>query len=174
MTPIGLQRRPDPQTGKCCRLPGKEQYCRRHQGVGSQTALVNCSGPASGVLRERCGVAWVQQGEGLYGLRCALLLAGARAQLVSRWKVANAQTPALMVDYYQLLLKGEGRSEALREAQKTMIPTLQPYLLDRFRPHRQLDTSGAERLRSTRVKPGADGRCEIGRHCVRLSWNCLR
>jgi CHAT domain-containing protein len=81
---------------------------------------------APGVLRRRCGVAQVQQREGLYGLRCTLVLAGARAQPLSLWKVADAQMQAVMVDFYQLLLKGEGRSEALREAQKTMIATLQP------------------------------------------------
>jgi hypothetical protein len=40
------------------------------------------------------------------GLRCALVLAGAQAQLVSLRKVADAQTQTLMVDYYQRLLKG--------------------------------------------------------------------
>ena len=59
------------------------------------------------------GLGQVQQGEGVYGLRRALVLAGAQAQLVSLWKVADGQTQALMVDYYQHLLKGEGRSAAL-------------------------------------------------------------
>jgi CHAT domain-containing protein len=70
------------------------------------------------------GLGQVQQGEGVYGLRRALVLAGAQAQLVSLWKVADGQTQALMVDYYQHLLKGEGRSAALREAQKAMIAAL--------------------------------------------------
>jgi CHAT domain-containing protein len=76
------------------------------------------------------GLGEVQQGEGVYGLRRALVLAGAQAQLVSLWKVADAQTQALMVDYYQRLLKGEGRSAALREAQRAMIAnpaTQHPY-----------------------------------------------
>jgi CHAT domain-containing protein len=76
------------------------------------------------------GLGQVQQGEGVYGLRRALVLAGAQAQLVSLWKVADAQTQALMVDYYQRLLNGEGRSAALREAQKAMIAnpaTRHPY-----------------------------------------------
>jgi hypothetical protein len=73
---------------------------------------------------------------------------------VSLWKVADTQTQALMVDYYQRLLKGEGRSAALREVQKAMIAnpaTQHPYYWGRFRPHRQLGTSGGERVSSARV-----------------------
>ena len=56
---------------------------------------------------------------------------------MSLWKVADAQTQALMVDYYQRLLKGEGRSAALREAQKAMIAnpaTQHPYYWAAFVP----------------------------------------
>ncbi len=67
------------------------------------------------------GMGTVQPGEGVYGLRRALLLAGAQTQIVSLWKVDDAATQELMVDYYQRVLKGEGRSEALRAAQKAMI-----------------------------------------------------
>jgi tetratricopeptide (TPR) repeat protein len=83
------------------------------------------------------GLGQVQQGEGVYGLRRALVLAGAQAQLVSLWKVADDQTQALMVDYYQRLLNGEGRSAALREAQKAMIAnpaTQHPYYWAAFVP----------------------------------------
>ena len=83
------------------------------------------------------GLGQVEEGEGVYGLRRALVLAGAQAQLVSLWKVADAQTQALMVDYYQRLLKGEGRSAALREAQKAMIAnpaTRHPYYWAAFVP----------------------------------------
>jgi CHAT domain-containing protein len=83
------------------------------------------------------GLGEVQQGEGVYGLRRALVLAGAQAQLVSLWKVADAQTQALMVDYYQRLLKGEGRSAALRAAQQAMIAnpaTQHPYYWAAFVP----------------------------------------
>jgi CHAT domain-containing protein len=82
-------------------------------------------------------VGQVQQGEGVYGLRRALVLAGAQAQLVSLWKVADAQTRDLMVDYYRRLLKGEGRSAALRAAQQAMIAkpaTQHPYYWAAFVP----------------------------------------
>ena len=79
----------------------------------------------------------IELGEGVYGLRRALVLAGAQAQLVSLWKVADAQTQELMVDYYTRLLNGEGRSAALREAQKAMIAnpaTRHPYYWAAFVP----------------------------------------
>ena len=67
------------------------------------------------------GVGEVQSGEGVYGLRRALVLAGAQSQVASLWKVADEATKDLMVGYYQRLLKGEGRSAALRQAQQSMI-----------------------------------------------------
>jgi CHAT domain-containing protein len=67
------------------------------------------------------GVGKVQTGEGVYGLRRALVLAGAQTQVASLWKVADKATQELMVDYYQRLLKGEGRSAALRSVQEAML-----------------------------------------------------
>jgi CHAT domain-containing protein/Tfp pilus assembly protein PilF len=67
------------------------------------------------------GVGTVQTGEGVYGLRRALVLAGAQTQLVSLWKVADAATQELMLDYYRRLLRGAGRSGALRDAQIAML-----------------------------------------------------
>jgi CHAT domain-containing protein len=67
------------------------------------------------------GVGEVQNGEGVYGLRRTLVLAGAETQVTSLWKVADDATKDLMVEYYQRLLQGESRSAALREAQRTMI-----------------------------------------------------
>jgi CHAT domain-containing protein/Tfp pilus assembly protein PilF len=63
----------------------------------------------------------VQNGEGVYGLRRALALAGAQTQVTSLWKVSDAPTRTLVVDYYRRLLKGEGRSAALRQAQRAML-----------------------------------------------------
>lgn len=63
----------------------------------------------------------VEQGEGVYGMRRALVLAGAQTQMMSLWKVDDAMTSQLMVGYYRRLLKGDGRSNALREAQLEML-----------------------------------------------------
>jgi len=67
------------------------------------------------------GVGEVQNGEGVYGLRRALALAGAQTQITSLWKVSDDATRSLMVDYYRRLLQGEGRSEALRQVQRAML-----------------------------------------------------
>jgi len=83
------------------------------------------------------GVGDIQNGEGVYGLRRALVLAGAQTQVTSLWKVSDEATRMLMVDFYQRLLKGEGRSEALRHAQLAMLakPELShPYYWASFVP----------------------------------------
>jgi CHAT domain-containing protein len=54
--------------------------------------------------------------EGVFGLRRALRMAGAKALVMSLWRVDDAATYALMVAYYERLLAGGGRSAALREA----------------------------------------------------------
>jgi CHAT domain-containing protein len=67
------------------------------------------------------GVGDVRNGEGVYGLRRALMLAGAETQVTSLWRVSDEATRVLMVNYYQRLLKGEGRSAALRNAQQALL-----------------------------------------------------
>jgi len=83
------------------------------------------------------GLGTVDAGEGVYGLRRALVLAGAQSQLVSLWKVDDAATQQLMGKYYQRLLQGEGRSAALRAVQREMLadPSRQhPYYWAAFIP----------------------------------------
>ncbi|MGB6015269.1 MAG: CHAT domain-containing protein, partial [Nodosilinea sp.] len=63
------------------------------------------------------GVGQVANGEGVYGLRRAFVMAGAESQLMSLWKVDDFGTAELMQRYYQRLQNGEGRSEALRQVQ---------------------------------------------------------
>jgi len=56
----------------------------------------------------------IRVGEGVYGLRRALTLAGAESQLMSLWQVSDEATRDLMVEYYKRLKAGEGRGDALR------------------------------------------------------------
>jgi CHAT domain-containing protein len=63
----------------------------------------------------------VKVGEEVYGLRRALVIAGAESQVTSLWQVDDAATRDLMVGYYMRLQKGEGRGEALRNAQLNMF-----------------------------------------------------
>ncbi|MBC7933194.1 MAG: CHAT domain-containing protein [Rubrivivax sp.] len=67
------------------------------------------------------GLGEVQNGEGVYGLRRALLLAGSESQVMSLWKVSDDATKDLMVGYYRRLQAGEGRTEALRQVQLEML-----------------------------------------------------
>jgi CHAT domain-containing protein/Tfp pilus assembly protein PilF len=63
------------------------------------------------------GIGNVANGEGVYGLRRAFVLAGAASQLTSLWQVSDDGTKDLMVQYYDRLLANQGRSDALRQTQ---------------------------------------------------------
>jgi CHAT domain-containing protein/tetratricopeptide (TPR) repeat protein len=67
------------------------------------------------------GLGDVRRGEGVYGLRRALVLAGSESQVISLWRVNDKATRDFMVSYYRLLLAGRGRSDALRQVQLRMI-----------------------------------------------------
>ncbi|MBI4748438.1 MAG: CHAT domain-containing protein [Acidobacteria bacterium] len=67
------------------------------------------------------GVGEVRTGEGVYGLRRAMVLAGSETQVLSLWPVSDLGTRKLMVDYYTRLKAGEGRAEALRQVQLEML-----------------------------------------------------
>ena len=66
------------------------------------------------------GLGEVQTGEGVFGLRRAFVLAGAKTLVMSLWKVPDKQTEELMTDFYSFVLEGKPRSEALRQAQLEM------------------------------------------------------
>jgi CHAT domain-containing protein len=67
------------------------------------------------------GVGEVKNGDGVYGLRRALVLAGAETQVMSLWPVSDQATLELMVSYYRMLQQGQGRGEALRRVQLEML-----------------------------------------------------
>ncbi|NJR65183.1 MAG: CHAT domain-containing protein [Leptolyngbyaceae cyanobacterium CRU_2_3] len=69
------------------------------------------------------GLGEVVNGEGVYGLRRAFLMAGAESLVMSLWKVDDYATSELMARYYQRLQQGEGRSEAFRQVQLEMLQT---------------------------------------------------
>ena len=69
------------------------------------------------------GVGEVKNGEGVQGLRRALVLAGSESQVMSLWPVLDNAASDLMIPYYKALRQGEGRSDGLRQAQLRMLRT---------------------------------------------------
>src|SRR5215475_4645420 len=67
------------------------------------------------------GVGAASSGDGVYGLRRALVLAGAASQVVSLWRVSDEATRMLMRAFYAELARGTGRAEALRRAKRQLL-----------------------------------------------------
>jgi CHAT domain-containing protein/Tfp pilus assembly protein PilF len=67
------------------------------------------------------GIGDVKNGEGVQGLRRALVLAGSESQVMSLWPVSDEATKDLMIPYYKALQQGEGRSEGLRQVQLRIL-----------------------------------------------------
>ena len=60
----------------------------------------------------------IQAGEGVYGLKRAIAVAGARSSLLSLWKVDDRATAAFMESFYSKLKAGTGRADALAATQQ--------------------------------------------------------
>ncbi|HEY6806326.1 MAG TPA: CHAT domain-containing tetratricopeptide repeat protein [Pyrinomonadaceae bacterium] len=81
------------------------------------------------------GVGEVRNGEGVYGLRRAFVLAGAGSLVMSLWPISDFTTRQLMTNYYKNLKQGLGRGEALRQVQLDMLkknPNLHPFYWANF------------------------------------------
>ena len=81
------------------------------------------------------GVGEVRNGDGVYGLRRAFVLAGAESLLMSLWPVSDTWTERQMRSYYQNLKLGKGRGESLRLVQLDMLarnPRLHPFYWANF------------------------------------------
>jgi CHAT domain-containing protein len=109
-------------------------------GLALAGANLNRSGPETGILTaleasnldlwgtklvtlSACdtGVGEILNGEGVYGLRRAFLLAGAESVVMSLWPVSDYATREMMTSYYKGLRNGLGRSEALRQTELAML-----------------------------------------------------
>jgi CHAT domain-containing protein/Tfp pilus assembly protein PilF len=67
------------------------------------------------------GLGEVKNGEGVYGLRRAFVLAGTETLVMSLWSVNDYVTREMMTNYYKGLRNGLGRGEALRQVQLKML-----------------------------------------------------
>ena len=87
-----------------------------------ETAGLNLSGTQLVILSAcETGLGDVANGEGVYGLRRSLVLAGSQTQVISLWKVSDRATRDLMTNYYRRLKNSEGRAEAFRQVQLEML-----------------------------------------------------
>ena len=67
------------------------------------------------------GIGEVRNGEGVYGLRRAFVLAGAETLVMALWPVSDASSRETMAAYYAGLEAGIGRGDALRQAKLEML-----------------------------------------------------
>ena len=67
------------------------------------------------------GLGEIKNGEGVYGLQRAFLVAGAQGVLMSLWKVNDQPTAELMRLFYERWLSGENKADALRSAQLAFL-----------------------------------------------------
>ena len=56
------------------------------------------------------------EGEGIFSLGRAFLMAGSKSVLTSLWEVSDQSTSVIMASFYRYLKKGNNKPEALRRA----------------------------------------------------------
>jgi CHAT domain-containing protein len=71
------------------------------------------------------GLGEVRSGDGVYGLRRALTIAGAESQVMSLWQVSDRATRDLMIAFYKQLAGGAGRAAAMRNVQLDLLKSKQ-------------------------------------------------
>jgi CHAT domain-containing protein/Tfp pilus assembly protein PilF len=67
------------------------------------------------------GLGEPRRGDGIYGLRRALVMAGSESQLITLWQVSDTATRDLMTSFYRELGRGVPRAEALQRVQQAML-----------------------------------------------------
>ena len=68
----------------------------------------------------KTGTGNVSTGEGVFGLKRAFILSGAKTVVISLWSVPAKETTELMTDFYQLMEQGKSKAEALKQAKLNM------------------------------------------------------
>ena len=67
------------------------------------------------------GLGEIKNGEGVYGLQRAFMVAGASSVLMSLWKVNDQSTTEMMQLFYHRWLRGDDKFKALQVAQQEML-----------------------------------------------------
>ena len=89
--------------------------------LASEMATLDLDGTALVVLSAcESGIGDAVNGEGIFGMRRALVLAGARSQVMSLWPVDDAATAEFMTGFYERYAQGDSASEALRQTKLEM------------------------------------------------------
>ena len=114
------------------------------------------------------GLGKVDNGEGVFGLRRALVLSGARSQVVSLWKVDDKATAALMSAFYTRLKAGEDRVEALRQVIDRDLQVALVVLGQAFGGVRHLHTTQACSASGIRAAKWPRGRALQANHTRRM------
>ncbi len=79
------------------------------------------------------GLGDVRAGEGVYGLQRSFIVAGAKALVMSLWKVDDTATQTLMTNFYANLSKGGSKLKAFKQAQlQLMTKYKEPYYWGAF------------------------------------------
>ncbi len=97
----------------------------QEDGVLHLNEVYNLKTNADLVVLSACetGLGKLATGEGIIGLTRGFLYAGASNVMVSLWKADDVTTRDVMVAFYESLLDGSSRAEALRQAKLTQIAT---------------------------------------------------
>jgi len=67
------------------------------------------------------GLGEARRSQGVFGLRRAFAMAGAETLVMSLYPVPDEATAALMTAFYEALVAGAGRSQAMRQARLTLL-----------------------------------------------------
>lgn len=113
----GFAHEDDPSLSRLLLSPGNGPSSR-DDGVLHLSEIYTLELNAEMVVLSACetGIGRLATGEGVIGLARGFVYAGAQNVVVSLWQAADAPTRDLMVQFYDELLSGTPRADALRQA----------------------------------------------------------